>query len=92
MEDKNLEKIVILTDESGNEEEFVFIDLVNYEGKEYAVLFPADTDDGAVEILELVSMDEDFENGEYLSVDDDAILEAVFEKFKLKYQDEYDFE
>ena len=60
------------------------------EGKEYVVLLPADEDADEVEILELAELDDEME--EYRSIEDTAILEAVFEIFKEKFKDEFNFE
>ena len=64
--------------------------MIPYEGKEYVVLLPADEDADEVEILELAELDDEME--EYRSIEDTAILEAVFEIFKEKFKDEFNFE
>ena len=83
---------VILTDEDGNEVSFEFCASIMYEGKEYVVLLP-DADDEVV-ILQVEEQEDsdDPEDVLYLSVDDDAVLEAVFELFKEQTADIYDFE
>lgn len=45
---------------------------------------------GEVVILKLISSEDD-DTEEYVSVDDDQILEAVFEIFKTKFADEFNF-
>ncbi len=89
--DENAVNIVTLTDEDGNDVNFEFLDLIEYEGHDYVVLLPTeeDEDDGMVAILEVKEVDD--ENEEYLSVDDEAILTAVFEIFKDKFKDEFNF-
>ena len=37
--------IITLTDEEGNQVDFEFIDLVEYEGKEYIVLLPTEEEE-----------------------------------------------
>lgn len=85
--------IVILNDEDGNEIRFEFLDLIEYESEEYVVLLPVDedgeNDDGEVVILKLEDADTDEES--YVSVDDEATLNAVFEIFKDKFKDEFNF-
>ena len=61
--------------------------MIEYDSKEYAILLPIDEDQ--VVILELESTDEEQEN--FVTVDDAAVLEAVFELFKEKYKDEFNF-
>ena len=85
--------IVVLNDEDGNEIKFEFLDLIEYESEEYVVLLPIDedgeNDDGEVVILKLEDSDTDEES--YVSVDDEETLNAVFEIFKDKFKDEFNF-
>lgn len=86
------ENIISLTDEAGVETDFEFLDLIEYQDEEYVVLLPVEDSDepGEVVILKLVSSEDD-ETEEYVSVDDDQTLEAVFEIFKTKFEDEFNF-
>lgn len=85
--------IVVLNDEDGNEIRFEFLDLIEYESEEYVVLLPVDEDgeneDGEVVILKLEDSETDEES--YVSVDDEETLSAVFEIFKDKFKDEFNF-
>ena len=81
--------IITLTDENGEEVEFEFLDVIEYQGDEYVVLMPMDEDDNCVVILRIEPIDE--ENESYLSVDDDT-CNAVYEIFKEKYKDVLTFE
>ena len=82
--------ILTLTDEKGNDIDFEYLDCIEYEGKEYLVLMPADDEATEIVILEVEPVDEETEN--YLSVDDDAVLNAVYAIFKEKYKDILTFE
>ena len=95
MENENLlpeEEISILTltDENGQDVEFEYLDCLEYQGKEYLILSPADDESGEIIILEIQPVDEENEN--YLAVEDEATLEAVFAIFKDKYKDILEFE
>ena len=95
MENENLipeeeVSILTLTDENGNDVDFEYMDCIEYEGKEYLVLMPAEDDSDEIVILEIEPVDEENEN--YLSVGDEAVLNAVFGIFKEKYQDVLTFE
>lgn len=85
--------IITLTDEDGSDKDFEFLDLIDYEGKSYVILLPVeedeDDDDGMVIILEVNEIDEETE--EYLSVEDEDIINAVFEIFKERFKDEFNF-
>ena len=95
MENENLipeeeVSILTLTDENGNDVDFEYMDCIEYEGKEYLVLMPVEDESGEIVILEIEPVDEENEN--YLSVDDEAVLNAVFGIFKEKYADVLTFE
>jgi uncharacterized protein YrzB (UPF0473 family) len=85
--------IITLTDDEGNEVDFEFIDLVEYEGKEYVVLLPVEGDEEEQEqvvIYEVVPCDDDTEM--YKGIDSEAVLNAVFEIFKERNKDLFNFE
>ena len=92
-EGEELDNIIVLNDENGEEIEFEFLDLIEYEGDEYVVLLPNDEDEedaGEVVILQLEDSDSEDEES-YVSVDDEDVLKAVFEIFKEKFKDEFNF-
>jgi uncharacterized protein YrzB (UPF0473 family) len=82
--------ILTLTDENGVDTDFEYLDSVDYEGKEYIVLLPADAVETEIIILEVEPVDEENEN--YLSVDNEATLNAVYGIFKERYKDILTFE
>ena len=85
-----LEEVIVLEDEDGNEIEFELGDKVVYEGKEYVVLLPLAEDDSGIVILEYQEGGDE-EGDLYLDVEDEDVLNAVFDMFKEKYADEFDF-
>ena len=82
--------VLTLTDENGQDVEFEYLDCIEYQGKEYLVLMPTDEPSTEIVILEVEPVDEENEN--YLSVQDEAILNAVYDIFKEKYADVLTFE
>ena len=84
--------IIVLNDENGNEVQFEFLDLIEYEGEEYVVLLPVEEEDDSDEVLILRLEDTESEDEEsYVSVDDEETLNSVFEIFKEKFKDEFNF-
>ncbi|MGN1433482.1 MAG: DUF1292 domain-containing protein [Ruminococcus sp.] len=82
--------LITLTDEEGNEVEFEFLDVIEYDGDEYIVLIENDEDADEVVILKINALDEETE--EYVSIDDEDILQTVFDMFKKKYEGDINFE
>lgn len=82
--------ILTLTDENGQDVDFEYLDCIEYQGKEYLVLMPAEEETSEIVILEVEPVDEELEN--YLSVSDEAVLDAVYGIFKEKFQDVLTFE
>lgn len=83
-------EILTLTDENGQDVDFEYLDCLVYQEKEYLVLMPVDEAETQIVILEIQPVDEENEN--YLSVDDEATLDAVYNMFKEKYKDVLTFE
>ena len=92
--EEELDNIVILNDEDGNEVEFEFLDLIEFEGEEYVILLPVleseSDEDGEVVILKVEDIDSEEEES-YVSVEDEEVLNKVFEIFKDKFKDEFNF-
>ena len=95
-EGEELDNIVILNDEDGNEVKFEFLDLVELDDEEYVVLLPVteegEEEEGEVVILKVEDIDnEDSDEESYVSIEDEEILNKVFEIFKEKFKDDFDF-
>lgn len=96
MENENLipeeeeTEILTLTDENGVETDFEYLDCLTYQDKEYLILMPAVEDSTEIVILEVEPVDEENEN--YLAVEDEDVLDAVYGMFKEKYKDVLTFE
>ena len=95
-EGEELDNIVVLNDEEGNEVKFEFLDLVEYEDEEYVVLLPVseegEEEEGEVVILKLEDTDDENSDEEsYVSIEDEEVLNKVFEIFKEKFKDDFDF-
>jgi len=93
--EEELDNVVILNDEDGNEVKFEFLDLVELDDEEYVVLLPiledGEEDEGEVVILKLEDTDEETEEESYVGVEDEEILNKVFEIFKEKFKDDFNF-
>lgn len=81
--------IIVLTDDEGNDVEFEFLDSVEYEGDEYIVLMENVEDTDEVIILKIENIDDENEN--YVGVEDENVLNAVFKIFKDRFKDEFNF-
>ena len=95
MENEEIDNIIVLNDEEGKEVKFEFLDLVELDDEEYVVLLPVaeegEEEDGEVVILKLEDTDEESDEESYVGVDDEEILNKVFQIFKEKYKDEFNF-
>ena len=90
LQEEEQSNILTLTDENGEDVDFEYLDAVEYEGKEYIVLMPAEEGANEIVILEVEPVDEENEN--YLSVSDEKVLDAVYGIFKERYKDVLTFE
>ena len=82
--------IITFVDENGEEVSFEYMDCIEYQGKEYLCLLPADEESSEIVILEIEPVDEENEN--YLAVEDEAVLDGVYAIFKDHFKDILQFE
>lgn len=83
------ESILTLTDENGEDMRFEYLDCIEYQGIEYLILMPVDEETNELVILQIEPVDEENEN--YLAVEDEAVLDAVYGIFKERYKDVLNF-
>ncbi|MBR1731897.1 MAG: DUF1292 domain-containing protein [Ruminococcus sp.] len=81
--------IVELEDEEGNTTEFEYLDTIGYDGDEYVVLIENTEDADGVVVLKIESIDDETEN--YVGIDDEELVQTIFEIFKETHADEFDF-
>ena len=81
MNEEDQGMLITLEDENGQEVEFEFLDVIEFEGTEYIVLIENDEDADEVVILQINQIDED-----------EDTLNKVFELFKKKYEGDINFE
>lgn len=86
-EDEN--PTIALLDDNNNEVHFEILDAFDYNGKSYTVLLPYEEGDEEVVILEVNHREED---DEFLSIESEELLNELFEEFKQRNKDEYNFE
>ena len=86
--------VITLTDSDGSDVDFEVLDIVPYKEHEYVVMLPVDDESDSPEavILELLEAEEDNEEDMLQGVDDEDILNAVFNLFMEKNADEVQFE
>ena len=94
--------IVVLIDEDGGEVEFEHLDTIEMNDKEYVVLLAlneesteeenANEDSSDIDEVVILKIEHN-EDGEdaFVSVEDDNELNSVFEEFKVRMEEEYDF-
>ena len=95
MEDKELlqeeeSSVITFVDEDGQESSFEYMDCIEYEGKEYLALLPTDEESNEIVLLEIEPVDEENEN--YIAIEDEATLQAVYGIFKERFKDVLTFE
>lgn len=83
------ESILTLTDENGEDMRFEYLDCIEYQGIEHLILMPVDEETNEIVILQIEPVDEENEN--YLAVEDEAVLDAVYGIFKERYKDVLNF-
>ncbi len=92
MSEEERDNIVVLVDEDGNEFNFEVLDIIEKDNLRYAVGLAADEaedEDGAVLIMRIVPQNDEEDMLE--PIEDEDELNAVFEMFKERMQDDFEF-
>lgn len=76
---------ITLTDDDGNEIHFEFIDEFPFEGKDYVVLLPYEETEDEVVILQVIHGEDD---DEFISVEDEVLLNRIFDEFEKRCNEE----
>ncbi|MBQ3520081.1 MAG: DUF1292 domain-containing protein [Clostridia bacterium] len=83
------ENILVLHDEEGNKERYEIIDTVEYDNRDFIVLLPlpevGEPNEEMLYVLEVVEDLDDPEYDNYIGIEDDETIDAVFEIFKEQY-------
>ena len=85
----NDDGIIVLTDSENNEEKFGFLDIIEYDDEEFIVLYPLQ---GERDELFILKVEEDATSDEYdsyVGIEDDDLVQTVFEIYKEKHKDEF---
>lgn len=89
--DEENENYITLTDDNGEDVSFEILDTVEYKERLFAVLLPFESEEDEVVILEILPA-EDPEYDDFVSVEDENLLNEVFEEFKKAHANEFDFQ
>lgn len=88
---EEMDNVIILEDEEGNPFPVEVLGVVEYEGEEYAVFYPCDDTDQEGEVIILQIAEADDAEEAYVSVDNEETVATVFELFKEKFKDQFNF-
>lgn len=89
-EEDDENQYITLTDDDGNDIAFEIIDDFEYIAGRYVVLVPYEESEDEVVILEALPTETEDEF-EFISIEDDALIYEIFEEFKRRNADNFDF-
>lgn len=89
----NKNNVIVLENMEGNEETFELLDLITYKGNQYVVLLPLHSEDEVPEVMILKGANNnDLKTESYIPVGEHKTLQQIFDIFRDRNQDVYDFE
>ncbi len=86
---EELDNIIVLTDDEGNDVEFEWLDTIEMNDNTYVVVLPTEEDAEEVVILKVESEDDE---DSFIGIEDEDEINAVFELFKEKNKENFEFE
>lgn len=81
--DYDINKVIVLCDDMGNETEIEYIDSATFEGEQYALFMPLENDDDEVIIMKYDNVSKDYDS--FIPVSERRVLEGVYETLRKKY-------
>ncbi len=81
--DYDIDKVIVLEDELGNEVEIEYIDSAVVDGEKYAMFMPLENDDDEVVIMRYDNVSEEYDS--FVPVEDMTICERVYNVLREKY-------
>lgn len=86
--DYDINKVVVLADELGNEVEIEYIDSAVVDGEKYAMFMPLENDDDEVVIMRYDNISDEYDS--FVPVEDMTICEKVYSVLREKYKSQLD--
>lgn len=84
--------IVVLVDENGEEVEFQHLDTIEANENDYVILLPLEDNEEEEGQVVILRVEQDEEGEDILvPIEDEGELTEVFEEFKTRMEDEFDF-
>ncbi len=90
MKNEEFDNIITLNDENGKQVNFEFLDLIEYKGGDYVVLYPENDEESTDVVILKVEAGDSEDESTFVGIDDEATLMAVFEIFKERIESEFD--
>ena len=85
---EELDNIIVLTDDEGNDVEFEWLDTLEMNGNTYVVVVPSEEEADEVVILKM-EVEDDEET--FVGLEDEAEIDEVFQEFKSRNKEIFDF-
>ena len=89
MQNEELDNVIVLTDDEGNDVEFEWLDTLDVNDKKYVVVLPVEEESEEVVILRMESEEDE---DTFVGLEDEAEINEVFEAFKERNKENFDFE
>lgn len=83
--------IITMTDEDGNQFQALFLCTVEFEGQDYAALMTMQDDESGEILIFRIEESEYEDMDDYVTVEDERVLQAVYQVIKEKFGDEFSF-
>ncbi|MGN0795158.1 MAG: DUF1292 domain-containing protein [Aristaeellaceae bacterium] len=83
------DSIITLTDDDGNDVDFLLLDVVEYEGNDYIVLLPMEeADEDEQDDVLILKVERNGDSESYVGIEDENEMNAVFELFTAELEED----
>ncbi|MBQ1270852.1 MAG: DUF1292 domain-containing protein [Clostridia bacterium] len=88
IENEEEDGIITLVDDEGNEVQFAYVDLVEYEGENYAIMLPIEDGEVLEEAVVMLVQENEDGSDELTGIEDEAIVNAVIDIYNERVEED----
>ena len=86
--EEEVDGIISLVDDEGNEVEFAYVDMIEYNGENYAIMLPIEDGEVLEEAVVMLVQENEDGSDELTGIEDEAIVNAVIDIYNERVEED----
>ena len=86
--EEEVDGIISLVDDEGNEVQFAYVDMIEYNGENYAIMLPMEDGEVLEEAVVMLVQENEDGSDELTGIEDEVIVNAVIDLYNEKVEED----